>query len=176
MPSKTSRNHQKTPRARRLVYAAIFSAVMLVPLACAQNQSTEGRSAAASAATNAEQIDWRTDLDATLSQAQKEGKRVLLRFTATWCPPCRVMDAKVWPDTQVHAALADHYLLVKKDIDEEGSEQLAMKYGVQAIPTIIILDGTGHEISRGGFMNSQKLVDFLSDASSAKKAQATATQ
>lgn len=86
---------------------------------------------------------------------------MLLRFTATWCAPCRVMDARVWTDPDVKSAVADKFIIVKSDIDEEPSRVLAEKYGVRGVPALLLLDGTGKEIARGGFMSSPETVKFL---------------
>jgi thioredoxin-related protein len=50
---------------------------------------------------------------------------------------------------------------VKSDIDEEPSQLLAQKYGVRGVPTLLLLDSTGKEIGRGGFMSSPETVKFL---------------
>lgn len=104
---------------------------------------------------------WRTDLSAALADAAKQDKTVLLRFTANWCGPCRVMDARVWPDPTVQAALARKLIPVKSDVDEETSQILAQKHGIRGVPTLLLLDGKGTEIARGGFMSSPEIVKFL---------------
>lgn len=106
-------------------------------------------------------MEWRTDLGAALADAASTNQNVLLRFTATWCAPCRVMDIRVWPDATVQAALADGYIIVKSDIDEESSQLLARNYGVRGVPTLLLLDSAGKEISRAGFMSSPETVKFL---------------
>jgi len=106
-------------------------------------------------------IAWRSDLASTLAEAGKQDKLVLLRFSAEWCAPCRVMDARVWSDVAVQAKLAENYLPVKADVDDEASVSIARRYGVQAVPTLLILDTNGHELARGGFMSSPKMIKFL---------------
>jgi thiol:disulfide interchange protein len=108
-----------------------------------------------------ETMKWRTDLDAALADAGRQHKLVLLRFTAEWCAPCRVMDAKAWPDKAVQAVLADQYLAVKSDVDAEAGRALGQKYGIQGIPALILLDPEGNELARGAFMSPPALVKFL---------------
>jgi thioredoxin 1 len=58
---------------------------------------------------------------------------VLVDFWATWCPPCRRLAPTV-------DALATEYegrlSVAKVDVDE--SPELAQRYGIQSIPTLIL--------------------------------------
>ena len=61
---------------------------------------------------------------------------VLVDFWATWCPPCRMIAPSV-------DALAGEYegraKVAKLDVDE--SPELAQRYGVQSIPTLLVFKG-----------------------------------
>lgn len=116
---------------------------------------------AVTTSTSGKANQWRTDLDETLAEAKLQNKLVLLRFTADWCAPCRVMDARVWPDASVQTALSDKYLIVKIDIDIKASQIMTQNYGVRSVPTLIVLKGNGDEIKRGRFMSSRELTSFL---------------
>lgn len=55
----------------------------------------------------------------------------LLRFTASWCGPCKSLAASL--------ETADIKLPIEViDIDE--NRELAMEYGVRGVPTLIMLD------------------------------------
>jgi thioredoxin 1 len=61
---------------------------------------------------------------------------VLLDFTAVWCPPCRTIAPHV-------AALAQQYgdrVRVGK-VDADGSPELASRYGVRGLPTLLMFSG-----------------------------------
>lgn len=58
---------------------------------------------------------------------------VLVDFFATWCGPCKML-------TPVLEELADKYAgqldVVKVDVDESGN--LAMRYGIMSVPTMLV--------------------------------------
>nr|XP_004238753.1 thioredoxin H4 [Solanum lycopersicum] len=60
-------------------------------------------------------------------------KLVVIDFTATWCGPCRNMD----PIINDFAAKYTNVEFVKIDVDE--LVDVAEKYGVQAMPTFVLM-------------------------------------
>lgn len=71
------------------------------------------------------------------------GLPTVIDFSATWCPPCKMI------------APAVHELAEKsKDtvnfefIDIDKNREMAAKYGVEAVPTFVILDADGKEVNR----------------------------
>ena len=60
-------------------------------------------------------------------------KRVLLDFWATWCGPCRM----VAPIVEAIAEERSDIVLGKINVDEEM--ELAMKFGIASIPTLIVM-------------------------------------
>ena len=151
--------------------AAALLGLALVPLVGPNLASARGgggpSTAPVAAATSpsdrdaAKDIAWREDYAAALREAQEKDRSVLLRFTASWCAPCRVMDARVFPDERVKSAIADRVVPVKIDADREESAEVAQRYGVGGIPTLILVDAGGKELARGGFMSAEQLVEFL---------------
>jgi thiol:disulfide interchange protein len=106
-------------------------------------------------------IEWRTDFDAALGEARREGKRVLVDFSADWCPPCIAMKHDVWPDPEVARAIADGYVPLLIDTDKNGV--VPERYGVTGIPTILVLDDTGTVLRESAFLSASGMVEFLSE-------------
>ncbi len=72
--------------------------------------------------------------DATFRQQVIDSDRpVLVDFWAPWCPPCRLLG-------QVIDSLAEQYesvaTVAKVDVDQH--RELADRYGVQRLPTVLI--------------------------------------
>lgn len=81
---------------------------------------------------------------------------VLVDFWATWCPPCRRLAPTV-------DALAVEYQgrlsVAKVDIDE--SPELAQRYGIQSIPTLMLFrDGRAVD-KRLGALPKEELKSFV---------------
>lgn len=81
---------------------------------------------------------------------------VLVDFWAPWCGPCKVIGPLL---EKLETAYAGRFKLVKIDSDQE--QQLAGAFGIQSIPTCILLMG-GRPVD--GFMGAQtegKIREFL---------------
>lgn len=63
----------------------------------------------------------------------------LLDFYAEWCGPCKVMEPIV-------NELEKSYNIEKINVDEQP--EVAEKYGVMSIPTYLVVDNEGRELSR----------------------------
>lgn len=62
----------------------------------------------------------------------KENRYVLVDFWAAWCAPCRMVAPVI--DT-IAEQYKDKVLVAKVNVDEQ--EELAARFGIQTIPTII---------------------------------------
>ena len=90
--------------------------------------------------TDAQQVDWLTDLDRARQLAIETGKPILYDFTARWCGPCRRMDSEFWPKPEI-VELSKQFVCVKVNFDTQKT--FAAKYGINAIPNVVFTDPWG---------------------------------
>jgi thiol:disulfide interchange protein len=109
----------------------------------------------------ADGVAWQADFQAGLAESKQTGRPVLLDFSASWCPPCQVMKHEVWPDTQVRQAIMAGYIPVLLDIDTPASQEVAQRYNVRSVPTILILAADGRIVRQAGFMSRSAMLAFL---------------
>mmetsp|Transcript_904 Transcript_904/g.5691 ORF Transcript_904/g.5691 Transcript_904/m.5691 type:complete len:137 (+) Transcript_904:4856-5266(+) len=83
---------------------------------------------------------------------ERSGVPVLVDFYATWCGPCQMMGPIL---SEVQKNLAGTVQVVK--IDTEKYPQLASKYGIQALPTLVLFK-RGNPVDRiEGVLDSKQL-------------------
>lgn len=111
-------------------------------------------------------IQWRTNVDEALAAARRDGKHVVVDFTADWCPPCISMAHDVWPDAEVARVVALGYVPVLIDTDRDAAT--TERYGVRGIPTVLILDATGSVIRSGAPLTASGMVSFLTTTASSR--------
>ncbi|XP_010538107.1 PREDICTED: thioredoxin H5-like [Tarenaya hassleriana] len=68
-----------------------------------------------------------------LESANDAKKLVVIDFTATWCPPCRMI-APVFADL---AKKNPHVVFLKVDVDE--LQPVAQNFNVEAMPTFVFM-------------------------------------
>ncbi|MDO8834786.1 MAG: thioredoxin family protein [Vicinamibacterales bacterium] len=118
---------------------------------------------ATDATAPASAVAWQDDLDAALAEARSSGRRVLVEFSASWCPSCVAMKHDVWPDPAVARAVEAGYIAVSVDTDRNGV--LPARYQVDAIPTLILLDADGRVVKRNdGFLPRSGVLRFFAEA------------
>ena len=83
------------------------------------------------------------------------GKVVLLNFWATWCGPCRMLAPILEELSGQHPELK----IVKVDVDE--NRELALRYGIESIPTLLVFKG-GQVADRSvGLVSPQEILALV---------------
>jgi thioredoxin-like negative regulator of GroEL len=80
-----------------------------------------------------------------LQASRGSGELLIIDFTAEWCAPCQAMDKGAWRDERVASWVRDHGKAIQIDVDKD--REIAARYHVQAMPTVVALRD-GEEIDR----------------------------
>jgi thioredoxin 1 len=69
----------------------------------------------------------------------KRNRMKILRFTASWCNPCKTLASNL-------EKINTHIPIEVVDIDIHT--EVALEYGVRSVPTLVMLGDTGAELKR----------------------------
>ncbi len=121
-----------------------------------------------SGSLNAQGINFKhISIEQAMELAQKEGKLIFIDFHTVWCAPCRGMEKNVFPNKKVGEYFNKTFINVEFDAEKEGKE-LAKKYGVNAYPTMVFINGDGKLVyKRTGARDANQLIAMGKEASAA---------
>ncbi len=83
-------------------------------------------------------------------------KPVLVDFFATWCGPCKMMHPIL---EELKQSIGDRATIIKIDVDQ--AQDLAVQYGVRAVPTLAIFKQGQLVWREPGVHSAQQLAQAL---------------
>jgi uncharacterized protein YyaL (SSP411 family) len=108
----------------------------------------------------ADGIAWRPWSDAVFTEAQRDGKLVLLDMEAVWCHWCHVMDETTYQDPAVVKLLNERFIAVK--VDQDGNPALSQRYEDWGWPATIMFDAKGRELAKErGYVEPAAMAQLL---------------
>lgn len=79
---------------------------------------------------------------------------ILIEFYANWCGPCKSMMSEL-------EKIKDKIKIIKIDVDK--NRDIAKKYGVMTLPTIIYVKKDGIIKKNTGFLPADEILKFISE-------------
>jgi thioredoxin:protein disulfide reductase len=102
------------------------------------------------------------DLDREVTQAQAQGRSVLVDFSADWCTSCKEMERYTFSDPTVQVALSQTILLRANVTQNDADDQALLRhFGIFGPPTIAFYGTDGRERTAYrvvGYMNAEAFV------------------
>ena len=86
----------------------------------------------------------------------KGDKPVLIDFYADWCQPCKIMPPIL---KEVKGHFGDQIRILKVDVDK--NQEIARKWGIQSIPTIMLFKNGDRKFQQPGVMQAQQLIQVI---------------
>jgi thiol-disulfide isomerase/thioredoxin/YHS domain-containing protein len=93
---------------------------------------------------NASPFPWQSNLDTARRVAAQSNRLVLIHFWAAWCGACNRMEAEVFNQPGLAAAITPNYVPVKINADQTPS--IAKQYGITALPTDVVITPQGQVV------------------------------
>lgn len=116
-----------------IIFALLFIALLSL---CSKDEGVE--------------LVWYSNLDSALIMAEKVNRPLLVEFSASWCPYCRIFEDSTLIDINVKEKLKN-FVLVRIDVDKfpsvaDSLHANARKYGGVGIPNVLFLKPDGEKI------------------------------
>lgn len=138
---------------------SILLAILCLPVSADTNNP---ESAAKSVGTQYRDITFSEALKA----AKREKKMVFVDCYTSWCIPCAMMAAKIFPEKECGDYMNPRFVSVKFDMEKGEGKTLQQKWKCKAYPTFIVFNSDGTEVARliGGSNTADEFLKKLESA------------
>lgn len=115
---------------------------------------------------SAQMVIFEGSFDEAMKKAKEEKKDLFVDFYADWCGPCKMMATQVFVQPEVGEYFNARFICVKVNVDVKENKEIAQKYNVSVLPTMIFIDRNGKEMRR--ITGAKDPVSFIKEAKIAK--------
>ncbi len=104
---------------------------------------------------------WFTSYELAQKEAQSKQRLLLMDFTGSdWCGWCIMLDKEVFSKPEFKEYASKNLVLLELDFPRakkmppetaQQNERLAVKYGIQGFPTVVVFDSNGKPLGALGY-------------------------
>ena len=110
---------------------------------------------------------WLTSYDEAVSAARKNSKPILIDCVADWCVWCHRLEQEVYSQPEFQTMLEGFVPLRVNIEDQAQGAKLAELYGVNSLPTLLVIESEGNLLNRvGGFLPAKELINDITTTQS----------
>lgn len=101
-----------------------------------------------------------------LAAAKAGQKMVFVDAFATWCAPCKELRKTTFKDPKAAEYFNKNFISYSVDVEKGEGIDLAKKWQVEGLPTLLILDKNGKVLaSHTGYVDGKGLIEFAGEVS-----------
>jgi protein disulfide-isomerase len=153
----------KLPEAPPVRYLQLLSvAAALLVVSCSEKTSAVTPADAPETTPSlSAKAGWLTSYEQAQKEAQSKRKLLLMDFTGSdWCGWCIMLDKEVFSKPEFKEYASKNLVLLELDFPRKKkmapetvaqNERLAMKYGIQGFPTVVVFDSDGKPLGALGY-------------------------
>ncbi|HVW98720.1 MAG TPA: thioredoxin family protein [Mucilaginibacter sp.] len=156
----------------------LFLALIVPLLASAQNKNENNSDSKEKGIKFTQDLAW-TEIK---QKAKTENKYIFVDAFATWCGPCKAMDANIYPNRTVGKILNQKFISVKVQMDRtnKDNEQVRSWYNdaqmlmdqnkVEAFPTFLFFSPNGRLVHKSeGYRDTTAFIELVNFATDPKR-------
>lgn len=101
-------------------------------------------------------IEWQPYSRSLVEQAAREGRPVLIDFSADWCLPCRELEHGAFRHPEA-VRLSQEFVRLKVDATDSrppAVREALQRYQVRGVPTVVFLDSGGQEVREARILSN----------------------
>lgn len=104
-----------------------------------------------------------------VTKVQAAHKYIFVDAYASWCGPCKLLKATTFKNKEVADFFNQNFINLSIDMEKGEGQELAVKWGIQAYPTLMVFDAAGKPVLETiGFFKPKDLIKFGKQALSKK--------
>jgi len=116
-------------------------------------------------------FEEKTSWKEIIKKAKAEKKLIFMDAYTTWCGPCKMLQARVFPDKQLGEFFNQNFVNAAIDMESDEGMRLSSIYEVKGYPTLFFIDPNNGKVVKSilGYTEIEQLLSTGKNAASKKR-------